>query len=274
MIYTEQHTATGIDTTLNSNDATATDRNGRGTVDLIAAAIPLLFGAALYVTYCISPSFYLEYVLQGSTREHQAVELITFACTAVGTVLLLAAARRLWKDGKGGGDGGLLERRGAFAIVGIVALATFFFAGEEISWGQSYLQWETPQVMDGLGPETNLHNLHGLPISVNSLGSLFLIVVFVVLPIAWQKRRAFGIPDSWRPAIAEWPVVFAMVFAFGVKLYKSLYRLLVADAKAQPFYIEYVEQINEQKEMLVAVALLIYAVYRVRATRAIHPSTP
>ena len=34
-----------------------------------------------------------------------------------------------------------------------------------------------------------------------------------------------------------------------------------------PFYMQFVEQLNEQKEMLAAMALLIYALYRVLATR-------
>ncbi len=265
----EVHMATDVNPTLNGLAVAASDRDDHrwSVTDMIAAAIPVLLAAALYVTYRVSPSFYLQYVLQGSEREHQAVELITFACTAAGTVLLLVAARRLWIAGEPAGAGNLIQRRGAFLIVGLVALATFFFAGEEISWGQSYFQWKTPDAVSAMTPETNLHNVRGLPISVNSLGSVFLIVLFVVLPIGWRRRQTLGIPSSWLPAIAEWPVVFAMLFAFAVKLYKSLYRFLVAEAKTQTFYIEYVEQINEQKEMLVAVALLIYAVYRVRATK-------
>jgi hypothetical protein len=272
--------ATDINPTLNRHAVTTSDRRSWkfSAADLIAAAIPVLLAAALYVTYRVSPAFYLDYVLIGSAREHQAVELITFACTAAATVLLLIAARRLWRSGSSAATGHLLERRGAFMIVGLIALATFFFAGEETSWGQSYLQWQTPDAVREVTPETNLHNIHGLPISVNSLGSVFLIVMFVALPIAWRHRESLGISASWLPAIAEWPIAFAMLFAFGVKLYKSLYRLLVADAKTQTFYIEYVEQINEQKEMLVAVALLIYSVYRVRATKprapGVRPGTP
>ena len=262
--------ATNIDTPLTGAAVALTERrgNGLGAADLVAAAIPVLLTAALFVTYRASPSFYLEYVLQGSMREHQAVELITFACCFVGTLLLLVATRRLWRSDTVPRSGKLLQRRGAVLIVAVVALATFFFAGEEISWGQSYLQWTTPEAVREVTPETNLHNIHGLPISVNSLGSVFLIIVFVALPIAWRWRESLGLPGSWRPAIAEWPIVFAILFAFVVKLYKSIYRATVADAESQTFYVGYVEQINEQKEMLVAVALLMYAVYRVRATRS------
>jgi hypothetical protein len=208
--------------------------------------------------------------LEGNEREDQAVELMTFASSALAAVVLIICARRLWSV-PAPAEAAFAERRGAAAIVSLIALATFFFAGEEISWGQTYVRWATPDSIRHQVPETNIHNIHGLPISVNSLGSVFLIVMFIVLPVVWQQRK-FNLPRAWRPAIPEWPVVFSMVVAFALKAVKPLYFQIVVDPKAQTVYIEFIEQFNEQKEMLVAVTLLMFALYRLAATRSARPA--
>ncbi len=47
-----------------------------------------------------------------------------------------------------------------FAWVGIVAVGCLYIAGEEASWGQHYLGWETPDNWANINDqnETNLHN--------------------------------------------------------------------------------------------------------------------
>ena len=44
--------------------------------------------------------------------------------------------------------------------IGVAALSLFYVAGEEISWGQNYLGWETPESWMSVNDqgETNLHN--------------------------------------------------------------------------------------------------------------------
>ncbi len=43
----------------------------------------------------------------------------------------------------------------------LLALASFYFAGEEISWGQHYFGWDTPELFGNLNRqnETNIHNI-------------------------------------------------------------------------------------------------------------------
>ena len=245
---------------------------GLQTRHLLVAAVPLLLIAALVGIYLASPHFYLQFVLIGTSREHQAVELITFVCSALAGLLLLVSFRRLWRSPAAGE--GMAERRGAAMIVGLIALATIFFAGEEISWGQSYFGWKSPESIKDHVPETNLHNIRGLPFSINSLGSLFLIIMFIVLPILWRwstsrasnAKTARCLPISWEPAMAEGAVVFSMAVAFCWKFFKDIYKR-VPEAEQTTFYVEFVEQINEQKEMLVAVTILMYALYRLAATK-------
>lgn len=251
--------------TTNSHAAreSRSDRNGDGLAYRITYAIPPVLIAALVCTYFISPAFYLQYVLAEQQREYQAVELITVLSALLGSMLMLTASYRLWR-GSGPVDTGVAgwrTGRGGAAIIALLMLATFFFAGEEANWGQTYFAGPTSVAEIGA---MNLHNTISLP--VQSLGSVFLIVMFFGLPIAWAFRRLLALPEAWAPAIAEGPVIFCMACAFAWKIVKSVYVLMLAgEAKQDRVYMQFIEQINEQKEMLVAVALLLYGLFRLCA---------
>ena len=81
-----------------------------------------------------------------------------------------------------------------------------FFAGEEISWGQSYLQWTTPAWwQENFSGETNLHNSR-LP--VHQLSALFILGIFFLLPLKF--RNYLNLPLALEPAIPEGPVISAI----------------------------------------------------------------
>ncbi|MCZ6834619.1 MAG: hypothetical protein O7G85_02490 [Planctomycetota bacterium] len=248
------------DTPTESNSASCGDRYA-----LWVWSVPILLIAAITLTYILSPAFYLKYVLSAKERELQAVEIITFASAFLGGILLTWAAWKAWRQGAQSGKSGLKGRGGAF-IVGIIALASIFFAGEEISWGQSYFGWKTPKAYKQVSVETNLHNTK---INVNAMGSVFLVVMFFGLPIVWKTNWPVKPPADWRFAIAEGPVVFSMACAFAWKEVKYTYRWFNPDYEEAEFYLEFLDQFNEHKEMLVAVTLLMYGVYRLKAGRSI-----
>lgn len=208
----------------------------------------------LTMTYLFEPTFYLTWVLQGVNREYQAVEFLTFGAAFAAALLLAVWVRSAWPNAVGS------ERLGVVAV-GVVALANFFFAGEEISWGQTYLGWETPDSY--FAKETNLHNS---VIPAQSLGTVFLIVVFFVLPLVWSLGQRFHwrLPAGLRVAVAEGPAIVCAACALTWQETKSLYRFLHSDYLQHATYNEFFEQINEQKELLVAVAFLLYAIFRFR----------
>lgn len=88
--------------------------------------------------------------------------------------------------------------------------------------------------------------------------------MFFVLPAAWYFRDQTRLSDRWRPAIAEPPVVFTMICAFAWKESKGIYRLIHDDYEQRALYIDFIEQIPEQKEMLIAIGLMLYGIYRIR----------
>jgi Na+/melibiose symporter-like transporter len=237
-----------------SKDGMDTTGGGSGGSPLLYALAPAII-VGLALVHWLFPDFYVERVLSRGGRERQVVEIVTFASAFVGGVLMLWAAARLWRAKR--------QRSGA-AIIVIIAAATLFFAGEEISWGQSYFGWQTPAELDGVTPETNLHNIHDLRMVFRYGPSLFLICMFLVLPIAWTLDRDDHLPRGWTPAIASWPIVVCMVVAFVWRDSKKLYLLAFSDdgedglTEAHRWYWDFFEQVPEQKEMLVAIALLMY----------------
>jgi hypothetical protein len=235
-------------------------------------ALPLATLALLGSTYLVAPDFYLKYVLAFMQREKQVVEIVTFLCAISSSVCLSIACRRLWKARRRVPVGG-----GAM-IIGVIATAAFFFAGEELSWGQDWIGWQTPDEFVPHTPQTNLHNIETLPIRVQTLASLFLVTMFFALPLAWRLDAGKKLPQSWEPAIAEGPVIFTMVVGFIWRESKVAYRVLHPqweDAREDhPGYWEFFEQSGEMKEMLVAVALLMYGIYRLRVTRRVAGAAP
>jgi len=85
------------------------------------------------------------------SSENGAVELATFFLLLTALGLALAAARLAWRAG--------LPLLTIWLV--LHALGVTYFAGEEVSWGQWLLRWETPEwfaVRNDQG-ETNLHNM-------------------------------------------------------------------------------------------------------------------
>lgn len=133
-----------------------------------------------------------------------------------------------------------------------VAFAVLFFAGEEISWGQSYFGWETPASYQDKAVETNLHNTD-LPI--HGLANLFLISLFFIFPLLMQKRK--NMPLYLNILKPESPVIFLVLTGYLWKSCKSLYITLVKDYKSVSFYCNFMEQMNEHKEMIIALSFLL-----------------
>ena len=231
-----------------------------------AFAFPPALVLLFFAIYLISPRLYLKYILEFHDRESQAVEILTVAFAAIGAAILIPLGLHLWA--RTARTPGRSKFPGGASLIVVVGLAAFFFAGEELSWGQSIFHWKTPADVKEISRETNLHN-GKLGVSVHALGNLFIIASLVALPIAWRWRRKLRLPADWGPAIAEWPVATCVVLAVAMRFPKQVWMETHTDAQlhASRFYEQYLEEISEQKEMLIALALAMYAFYRIRAAR-------
>jgi hypothetical protein len=245
--------------------------------DYVAYAVPLLLIAGLVITYLVNPEFYLRYVLELQYREWQVVELVTVGSAFLGSLFLFYSAWRLWAIGpqvyatmKPDQPAWLKGRRGAVTIA-VVALAAFFLAGEEINWGENlkYIGQSHDERGAADSEEFNLHNNDRLPISIAGLGTVFIGVIFIALPILWAFRHNLKfVLDDWAPAIAEGPMIFTIIVTFLWRNVKRVYLSFIDDPdQSGQFYREFIDQINEQKEMLIAVTLFMYGIYRLAAVK-------
>lgn len=175
------------------------------------ALVPLLLLTLIWGSFWISPNFYFTYMLVENNREFQIIEILTFLSGALAGFILVYVAYQFWA----------LHWWEAAIWVGIMAMATIFFAGEEISWGQSYWDWETPKWWgEYISRETNFHNSRVAQPSSFRLthwGGIFLLVMFVIVPVLWVYQDHVGLSLILAPAMPDFVSVVTIVVA-------SLYR--------------------------------------------------
>ncbi len=241
-------------------------------------ALTLLLAALPACVYLAAPDFYLRYVLNDQMREYQAVEMVTFSTALVGGLLLAIGARRLWRVRPGpdyGPEGlrGVPDRWGAVSLVGASALAALFLAGEEVNWGQTFLHWGVAERQQQRDITLNLHNTTDA-VSIQSLGSWYVLITFLLIPVVWAFRRPLNLPDAWRAAVPILPATVAVLLGLGLSEVKDIAEGL----RPQPIadddhYVRFFEQLNEQKEMLIGTAMLLYGVGVLRQTKAADSGT-
>ena len=103
----------------------------------------------------------------------------------------------------------------------LMTVACIYFAGEEISWGQSLFHWQTPEVISRINDqnETNLHNMSSwFDQKPRLLLAMGVLIGGIVLPL-WRKSKGIVYRDrDWRYWF--WPDFICLpagVLAFAVK---------------------------------------------------------
>ncbi|MBH62128.1 MAG: hypothetical protein CL569_06700 [Alphaproteobacteria bacterium] len=151
---------------------------------------------------------------------------------------------------------------------GLVGLGCVYFAGEELSWGQSLFHWETPELLERVNDqgETNIHNISSWfdqkPRLLLELWVLFGGVLFHVWSKATGRRCP---PGHW--AYWFWParqLIPVSVLALIVMMPK---RILESFGSLPPPPFDIRE--TELQEYLFAVFLTLYlwsVLTRLRAT--------
>lgn len=82
-------------------------------------------------------------------------------------------------------------------------LGCIYFAGEEISWGQWYFQWKTPETLKEINyqKETNLHNINSwFNEKPRTLVEFWMIFAGLVVPVLRKMGRMHFARTDWR----EW----------------------------------------------------------------------
>lgn len=109
----------------------------------------------------------------------------------------------------------------------LAGLGCLYIGGEEASWGQHYLQWNTPEYWQALNDqeETNLHNTSSwFDQKPRALLELGVLIGGILIPLAALKRPEIR---QWRFAIVLPPLI-TLPTAFLAEFSKTSERFLSA----------------------------------------------
>lgn len=169
--------------------------------------LPIGFLIVQHAFYLIDAPLYKD-LFEG---ELGVIELATPAFALAGVGMALTILRRRSR----------LPARWLAIWIALGAVACFYFAGEELSWGQQLFHWQTPQAWDKVNDqhETNLHNtsswLDQKPRLALEIG---ILVGGVIYPLTVGRRRGAA-PADWRYWL--WPTFVglpAAILALGIHL--------------------------------------------------------
>ncbi|MFT4561645.1 MAG: hypothetical protein ACI9BW_001386 [Gammaproteobacteria bacterium] len=135
-----------------------------------------------------------------------------------------------------------------------VGLLCFGFAGEEISWGQHWVGWQSPEyfVEHNRQGETNFHNVNiHFGRVVKSILTLAIIIGGIVMP--FRRAKDAHSNGFWAIATPTLVCVPTAIFVFGIRLverFKTWFDLEWALLAVN---------LKESQELYIALFLLLYA---------------
>ncbi|MGF1625492.1 MAG: hypothetical protein ACFCVH_11465 [Alphaproteobacteria bacterium] len=151
--------------------------------------------------------------------------------------------------------------RPLFVLFGVVAL---FVTGEEISWGQHYFGWATPEWMAEINvqQETNLHNmLHGaLDQQPRGVLSILILLGGAVVPILYARGKLRFLdrfpPIRWLMPPATLAVCAVLVFAPRIV---DRIQVWFNVEMPEPFHIP-TRQFQEIQELFISLFIVLYVI--------------
>ncbi len=161
----------------------------------LSVVVTIWLPLAVYLTHlmvkAINFFFYRDY-MDGEKGVTELLTLLFLAIAMFGAVQAIRIARTL-------------ESKVLVGWLCLMFLGSFYFFGEEASWGQHVFGWDTP---DGWAArndqaETNLHNLGGVPGSLldkvpRNILTLCALFLGFVYPLWRIKRSIVFSPSSWQ----------------------------------------------------------------------------
>ncbi len=183
----------------------------RSSMTVMEKAYPAIAGLGAVVTYgCLLGDRQLVMDVAGKERLLEDLSALLFFAASVCAFTALAVARRRPPEAT------TRRRRACYLLLGIFFFVAF---GEELSWGQKVVRFETPESIAAINRqgELNLHNLEifdshsqagrktGLAalLTSNRLFDYFMAMAFVVLPLV--DRLAGGLLGKRGiPVVSPW----------------------------------------------------------------------
>ncbi|MEM7540117.1 MAG: hypothetical protein AAF384_00890 [Pseudomonadota bacterium] len=229
---------------IGSESASRSELAARQTVDVplwLWLWFPPLLLLIIAPIRVIDPTFYSQYI----DGERGLIELATPVVAFCALYFGIRASRLAWRS----------HSRAVATWITLVTVGSFYFAGEELSWGQHLFGWQTPEVFLSLNnqAETNLHNMSSwLDQKPRLLLELWVLVGGLIVPLVARKKppTAGGEFGRW-----FWPpheCFVAAALAIAIRMPERLKELFAWPAI--PYEIRY----SEPQEYYFALFLLIY----------------
>ncbi len=137
-------------------------------------------------------------------------------------------------------------------------LASFYFAGEEASWGQHYFGWQTPELFDKINKqdETNFHNTSSwLNMKPRTGVELWMLVGGVVVPLL----RSRNLLTRNAVAVWFWPTLAGITTVAANFLLRICDAVALSTEKGSRFHAVFFELGNsEPREFFIALFLSIW----------------
>ena len=189
--------------------------------------------------------------------EQGAIELLTVLFLIVALLYWFPVFAGLYRMTTSMSSGNQLHRRSLITWCIIMLLGIVYFAGEELSWGQHLLAWDTPTEWSVVNDqrETNLHNTHAI---FDQIPRLFLTVAIFIggllVPLYLRWRKLVLTSSS----LAYW--ILPTWVCFPTALCLLLLKLvgLLVENRFLSLWLDV--STGELKEMLIALFIMMYMI--------------
>ena len=185
----------------------------------------------------VSPEFYSANI----DGELGLIELATPLISIIGFVIGLGAVKLAWNK---------TDRPERIWYL-LVTLGCFYFAGEELSWGQHFFGWGTPEYLEQINDqeETNIHNISSwFDQKPRMLLELWVLIGGVVM-VLYTKGNALGKHYWFWPTVECFPTALLAILIRLPERIKSLF-----DIEQLPLELRF----SEPQEYYFALFLLLY----------------
>lgn len=184
-------------------------------------------------------------------------------------VFMMIAAWRFWRVGDGAAGNGLQTPSSIGKLLALWfflgAMVCIAFAGEEASWGQHWIGWESPEYFaeNNRQGETNVHNLNKqLGRVVKTVLTIAIIIGGLILPLSRGDRNLAGNATFMDFVQGSRVCIPVALFVFLVRLIERCKTWFDLD------WAILAVNLKESQELYIAMFLFIYAWSIKRRTNA------
>lgn len=183
------------------------------------------------------------------TGEDAIAETLQVLFYATSAILSLITAVRYWRSG---------EKLIGVLFVGLSG-ALFFLIGEELSWGQRLIGWETADSFAAINKqgETNLHNVYGVGSTFKWIQMLVGAYGTIIPLLIWRWDRLQPYRDRLWSIVPHYTLVGYFVMLFAWRIFRNLFD------PPQDFYFV-VSEYNEVLELVLALGFFFFLVFQLR----------